>query len=486
MSVLLPFEIAKQANVLLAGDKPPYTLLYSQLTDIDLLSEIQRRYGVLNFEQLADDVLRQKVQKFYENNSSHDLSSMQDSIEQEEVLHNIASDLHEPLELLNSDDEAPIIRLINALFAQAILENASDIHLEPYEKHMRIRFRIHGRLKQVMELDIKTAPLLISRVKVMARLDIAEKRIPQDGRISIQLGDRPVDIRISTIPSGYSEKVVMRLLDRQVGRLDLSSLGMDEQQYQVFSELLKKPHGIILVTGPTGSGKTTTLYAALETLNQTKRNIMTVEDPIEYHIDGINQTQINTKIQMTFAKGLRAILRQDPDVVMVGEIRDNETAKIAVQASLTGHLVFSTLHTNNTISTIVRLLDMGLESYLLSSSLEAVIAQRLVRKLCPHCKAEIQIDDPDQLQLLGEDSAVTLYQAQGCSKCAHQGYGGRVAIYELLLLNDALKQAIAQAKGEQEIRQIASAELVTLKDQAVELAKQGVIDFEEALLIGLS
>ncbi len=483
-TALLPFELAKKFNILLSGSEQPYKLEYSTLPNAAILSEIQRKYGILKILKVKDNILQKNIQQSYENSSSGDLTQFQSSAEQEDILLNIAGNLHEPLELLNSDDEAPIIRLLNALFAQAILEQASDIHIEPYKDRMRIRFRVHGILKQVMELDIKISPLVISRVKVMARLDIAERRIPQDGRISIQLGSRDVDMRVSTIPSGYSEKAVMRILDKQVGRLELEQLGMGKQHHEQISSLIHKPHGIILVTGPTGSGKTTTLYAALSILNKTKRNIMTVEDPIEYHIDGINQTQINSKINMTFAKGLRAILRQDPDVVMVGEIRDNETAKIAIQASLTGHLVLSTLHTNSTINTVTRLIDMDIEPFLLASTLEAVLAQRLIRKLCD-CKTKILVDNEKQMKLLAIDKPVEVYQPQGCEKCGYQGYNSRIGLYELLIIDEQLRSAITRSANEQEIKQIASKSLVTLKTQAIKLVLNGETGLDEAFRVVL-
>src|SRR5581483_5175456 len=284
-------------------------------------------------------------------------------------LAHLAQELPEQADLLDSDDDAPIIRLINAVLTQAVKENASDIHVEPFENRLVVRFRVDGVLREVLQSKRAVAPLVVSRIKVMSKLDIAEKRLPQDGRIGLRIAGRAVDVRVSTIPSGHGERVVLRILDKQAGRLDLSALGMDPKTESLIDELIHKPHGIILVTGPTGSGKTTTLYAALERLNDNSQNIMTVEDPIEYYIDGIGQTQVNTKVEMTFARGLRAILRQDPDVVMVGEIRDLETAQIAVQASLTGHLVLSTLHTNTAAGALTRLRDMGIEPFLLSSSL---------------------------------------------------------------------------------------------------------------------
>jgi len=300
---------------------------------------------------------------------------MVEGLTEEEDLFRVAQELPEPSDLLESEDDAPIIRLINAVLAQAVKENASDIHIEPFENRLVVRFRIDGVLHEVLQSRRAVAPLVVSRIKVMSKLDIAEKRLPQDGRISLKVAGRAVDVRVSTIPSGHGERVVMRLLDKQAGRLQLNHLGMARDTERLVDKLIRKPHGIILVTGPTGSGKTTSLYAALARINDRSRNIMTVEDPIEYYIDGIGQTQVNSKVDMTFARGLRAILRQDPDVVMVGEARDLETAEIAVQASLTGHLVLSTLHTNTAIGAVTRLRDMGVEPFLLSSSLLGVIAQ---------------------------------------------------------------------------------------------------------------
>src|SRR4029077_21175289 len=325
-------------------------------------------------------------------------------------------------DLLDSDDDAPIIRLINAVLTQAVRENASDIHVEPFENRLGIRFRVDGILREVLQSKRAVAPLVVSRLKVMSKLDIAEKRLPQDGRISLRIAGRAVDIRVSTIPSGHGERVVLRILDKQAGRLDLNALGMDPETEKLIDDLIHKPHGILLVTGPTGSGKTTTLYAALERLNDNSQNIMTVEDPIEYFIDGIGQTQVNTKVEMTFARGLRAILRQDPDVVLIGEIRDLETAQIAVQASLTGHLVLSTLHTNSAVGAVTRLHDMGVEPFLLSSSLIGVLAQRLGRVLEP-AQREAYAATPPELAAFGKssDTKATLYRPASNSIGRHAG-----------------------------------------------------------------
>jgi general secretion pathway protein E len=373
--------------------------------------------------------------------------------------------LPEPEDLLESADDAPIIRLINALLTEAIKENASDIHIESFENRLLVRFRVDGVLREALQPPRAIGPLLVSRVKVMAHLDIAEKRLPQDGRISLKVAGRPVDVRVSTLPTGHGERVVLRLLDKREGRLDLQHLGMESNDETRLLKLIHRPHGILLVTGPTGSGKTTTLYAGLIQLNDRKRNIMTVEDPIEYYLDGISQTQVNTKVEMTFARGLRAILRQDPDVVMVGEIRDLETAEIAVQASLTGHLVLSTLHTNSAVGAMTRLRDMGVEPFLLSSSLIGVLAQRLVRKLCPHCKHVYSATLAD-CEALGVDPATppTLYAPTGCERCNQSGYRGRTGIFELVVVDEAMQTLIHEGHGEQELERHARLSSSSIRD----------------------
>jgi general secretion pathway protein E len=335
---------------------------------------------------------------------------------------------------------------------EAIKENASDIHVETFENRLTVRFRVDGVLREIMSPPRALAPRLVSRIKVMAKLDIAEKRLPQDGRISRAFGGRKVDVRVSTIPTGVnSERVVMRILDKQADRLDLEHLGIDAQQIEALRRIIFKPYGIMLVTGPTGSGKTTTLYSALSVLNDRSRNIMTVEDPIEYYIDGVGQTQVNTKVEMTFARGLRAILRQDPDVVMVGEIRDLETAQIAVQASQTGHLVLSTLHTNTAVGAVTRLRDMGVEPYQLSSSLIGLMAQRLVRTLCVHCKQpyEASLAEKEHLGLRDTSASITLYKPVGCPQCRHTGFLGRSGIHEIIEVDRKLESMIHDGASEQ-------------------------------------
>jgi len=366
-------------------------------------------------------------------------------------LKTLADELPEAQDLLESEDDAPIIRLINALLTEAVKEGASDIHIEPFENRLVVRFRIDGVLREALASQKAIAGAVASRIKVMAKLDIAEKRLPQDGRIGLRIGGRPVDVRVSTIPAGHGERVVLRLLDKQAGKLDLAHLGMASDTLAALTEAVERPHGILLVTGPTGSGKTTTLYASLLRLNDLSRNIMTVEDPIEYYIDGVGQTQVNTKVEMTFARGLRAILRQDPDVVMVGEIRDLETAQIAVQASLTGHLVLSTLHTNSAVGAVTRLRDMGVEPFLLSSSLLGVLAQRLVRVLDPATR-ESYAASSRELAAFGQphDAQATLYRA-AASGNRHAGYKGRTGIYEFVSVDDTLRRLIHAGAAEAEL-----------------------------------
>ncbi|WP_033336944.1 type II secretion system ATPase GspE [Thioalkalivibrio thiocyanodenitrificans] len=413
------------------------------------LAELRRHLGCpLSIERVSQERFDALLRARYEHSSSDAMQLMGDM--GEEDLNSVARSLAEPEDLLETEDDAPIIRLINALLTEAVKENASDIHVEPFENRLIVRFRVDGVLRQILEPPRVLAPLITSRIKVMARLDIAEKRLPQDGRISLKVAGRAVDVRVSTLPSGHGERVVLRLLDKQAGRLDLTQLGMDDRTHEVMRRAIHRPHGILLVTGPTGSGKTTTLYAALSQLNDRSRNILTVEDPIEYDLDGIGQTQINSKVDMTFARGLRAILRQDPDVVMVGEIRDLETVQIAVQASLTGHLVLSTLHTNTAVGAITRLRDMGVEPFLLSSTLVAILAQRLVRLLCDHCKAPYTANEKDcQLLDLPAEPAPTLYRAVGCEHCNQLGYRGRTGIYELVEVDDELRGLIHDGAGEQ-------------------------------------
>lgn len=398
----LPFSFASTHGVMLDSETPDDTatvtrVLHRPGLTLEVLLELQRALGDnLQLEELAPDIFQRRLTREYQSGDGAAQRAAED-LGNEFDLTSLADDLADRTDLLAGDDDAPIIRLINAILSQAVREGASDIHLEPFEDRVSVRFRIDGVLTEVLSPKAALAPVLVSRLKVMARLDIAEKRLPQDGRITVRLAGHAVDIRVSTIPSAFGERIVLRLLDQAAGQLKLAQLNMPKLVEERFGKNLLRPHGIILVTGPTGSGKTTTLYAGLSHINTRSRNILTIEDPVEYLLPGIGQTQVNTKVDMTFARGLRAILRQDPDVVMIGEIRDGETAEIAIQASLTGHLVLSTLHTNTAIGAVMRLKDMGVEPFLLASSLEVVMAQRLVRLLCNHCKEQYQPSDSDAI-----------------------------------------------------------------------------------------
>ncbi len=409
----------------------------SEATTPSAIAEVSRRFGRVKLKSLAREELDAAIAKAYAN-SGGDAATVVDEVESDLDLTKLMLDMPAIEDLLESADDAPVIRMINALLTQALREEASDIHIEPFEQVSVVRFRIDGTLRDIVRPKKAIHASLISRIKIMAQLDIAEKRLPQDGRITLRIGGKPVDVRVSTLPTGHGERAVLRLLDKEGGRLDLQHLGMATDVLGQFDRLIAQPHGIVLVTGPTGSGKTTTLYAALSRLNASTTNILTVEDPIEYELPGIGQTQVNSRIEMTFAKALRAILRQDPDVIMIGEIRDLETAQIAVQASLTGHLVLATLHTNDSAAAVTRLLDMGIEPFLLSSSLLGVVAQRLVRKLCPVCR---RYDERDKQ-----------WHAVGCDKCGHTGYQGRVGVYELLLTTDEIRAQIHDRASEAEIR----------------------------------
>lgn len=462
---ILPYSFAKQHHVLLARG----TLYRTAQTPLHALLEAQRvALGPCTLQLLDDTAFEAQLQLQYQHHSGSSVA-IANTLDTQTDLLQLAATLPQIEDLIDQSDDAPIIRLINALIAEAIREQASDIHIEPYENRVRIRLRKDGVLQTVLEPKRELGPLLVSRIKIMARLDIAERRLPQDGRMSIQLASRPVDIRVAIIPSGQGERVVLRLLDRQLQRLDLHRLGMPSAIEQAMQRLIARPHGIILVTGPTGSGKTTTLYAALQQINQQDRNIMTVEEPVEYDLDGISQTAVNTQTGMTFASGLRAILRQDPDVIMVGEIRDLETAKTAIQASLTGHLVFSTLHTNTATGAITRLQDMGVASYLLASGMLAVLSQRLVRQLCPNCK----------IAATGTAGCAPA----GCPACDQSGYQGRLGLYELFEITDPIRQLIHDGGSQQELEQLAQQQHGSLRQDGMAKVVSGATTYTEVLRV---
>ncbi|WP_160105276.1 type II secretion system ATPase GspE [Pseudomonas izuensis] len=445
----LPFGFARRFGVLLEREGDECTLAIRADTPLTAVAEARRLCGhALQLRVLQPEEFSIRLAAAYREGQSA-AEQVAQGLDEELDLLSLVDQVPQTADLLEQQGDAPIIRLINALLSEAVREQASDVHLETFEQYLSVRMRIDGQLREMLRPRRELATLLVSRIKVMARLDIAEKRVPQDGRMALRLAGHEVDVRVSTLPSAHGERVVLRLLDKQAGRLELQRLGMPDDTLAALRQLLGRPHGILLVTGPTGSGKTTSLYAALSSLNDQTRNILTVEDPIEYHLLGIGQMPVNPKVDMTFARGLRAILRQDPDVVMVGEIRDRETAEIAVQASLTGHLVLSTLHTNSAVGAVTRLVDMGVDAYLLASSLVGILAQRLLRTLCGHCKVSYSADAA-ACQRLGLDCAAPplLFRAAGCDQCQH-GYRGRIGIYELIGVTPAVSTLIHQGASEQ-------------------------------------
>lgn len=468
----LPYAFARSGQILIAHQHASgLDVWISERTSAAALAEVARNFGALTLTRLPSDELTQAINSAY---ARQDGSAAQvvGEVEGEVDLSRLMQDIPEVEDLLESEDDAPIIRMINALLTQAAREGASDIHIEPFENASVVRFRVDGTLRDVVRPKKALHGALISRIKIMAQLDIAEKRLPQDGRITLRVGGRPVDVRVSTLPTGHGERAVLRLLEKDAQRLNLERLGMGPDTLAQFDRLIARPHGIVLVTGPTGSGKTTTLYAALTRLETETSNIMTVEDPIEYDLPGIGQTQVNDRIGMTFARALRSILRQDPDIIMIGEIRDLETAQIAVQASLTGHLVLATLHTNDAASAVTRLTDMGVEPYLLASSLLGVLAQRLVRQLCPVCKHE------------SVENGRVQWHPVGCNKCAHSGYTGRRGVYELLLIDDAIRALIHRNASDAELLEAARANgMRTLREDAQRWLDSGVTSLEEVLRV---
>ena len=478
---MLKFSFAKRHGVIISDLKNEVAIIFYHTPPTpEVISEL-RRYlkRPLQFEAINQKRFDELLVTQYEMDSKsamHLAADLGDSLN----LSDFMTTLHQAEDLLSEQGDAPIIKLLNALLNEAIKARASDMHIETFEDHVDIRFRIDGMLYPVLSPPRVLAPLIISRIKVMARLDIAEKRLPQDGRMTLRIGDHTIDVRVAIMPTKHGERVVLRLLDQQSAPLNLSELGMDKETLNLMQQWIKKPHGIVLVTGPTGSGKTTTLYAALTVLNHSVRNILTVEDPIEYDLVGIGQTQLNQKIQMTFAKGLRAILRQDPDVVMVGEIRDLETAQIAIQASLTGHLVLSTLHTNSAIGAVTRLEDMGVEPFLIASSVTGVVAQRLIRLLCSHCKKPAQATTAE-CEAMGIDVKEErfIYHPMGCEQCRKTGYFGRSGIYEAIQVDDTLRDMIHDHQTESHLAQYVHRFRPTLRQDGFRRVLAGETALEE-------
>jgi len=437
----LPYAWARAHRALFHTGAAGVELLVSEKTPAWARDELRRRHGGLAQREVADSELDTLLAVAYA--ETGDAAAVVDAAASEIDLDRLMQDIPEVEDLLESHDDAPVIRMINALFTQAARDGASDIHLEAFETHSVVRYRVDGTLRDIVTPRRALHNALVSRIKIMASLDIAEKRLPQDGRIALRVGGRAIDVRVSTLPTGHGERAVLRLLDKDAGFLELARLGMAADVLAALDDLIHRPHGIVLVTGPTGSGKSTTLYAALGRLDSATTNILTVEDPIEYDLRGIGQTQVNPRIGLDFATALRAMLRQDPDVIMIGEIRDLETAQIAVQASLTGHLVLATLHTNDAVSAVTRLTDMGVEPFLLASTLRGVLAQRLVRLLCEACK-------------LTKEDGTAEWNAAGCPACRHTGYRGRTGIHELFTVDDETRELIHAGATEPALRQAAA------------------------------
>ncbi len=438
---------------------------------------------------VASTILLPAINQIYEQTAHHHATqAIEDLHEEEESLDRLATQIDAPQDLLDTVDDAPLIRLVNSMLFQGVKQRASDIHVEPYERELLVRYRIDGILYQVLSLSPRLQPSILSRIKILAGLNIAEKRLPQDGRFGITTAGKPVDIRVSIIPTSYGERAVLRLLEKNDRLLDLGEIGLSPPLHSTVTSLLGLSHGIVLVTGPTGSGKTTTLYAGLTQINTSERNILTIEDPVEYQLPGVGQIQVNSKIDLTFANGLRSILRQDPDVIMVGEIRDRETAEIAIHASLTGHLVFSTLHTNDSAGAVTRLIDMGIEPFLIASSVVAIIAQRLLREICPDCKTPYE-PSTEELQKLGVPLSqfpqpLRFYRGAGCEACLSTGYRGRVGIYEILVMNDDIRAlTLAREDSTQLLQTAVQQGMTTLWMAGTDRILQGHTTTEEVVRV---
>ena len=480
----LPLGLAREQGLLpLASLEGVVEVAIASPESVDAADDLRVLFGQpVRLVLLPHNTLRDAINKAFDK-AARTASAVVEEMKEEDD--EFSSDLSLEADILDDPNQAPIIRFVNSLLTQAIKDRASDIHVEPFEKELAVRFRIDGVLYEVVKPPPRLQASIVSRVKIMAGLNIAEKRIPQDGRIRIRMAGREIDLRVSTLPVRHGERVVMRILEKgEVFTLD--GVGMEQRDLQEFRDMIRRPHGIILVTGPTGSGKTTTLYSALSEINAPDLNILTIEDPVEYELKGIGQTQVNPKIKLTFASALRAHLRQDPDVIMVGEIRDKETADNAVQASLTGHLVFSTLHTNDAAGAFTRLIDMGVEPFLVSSSLLMVVAQRLVRRLCPDCK-EPYTPSAAELADIGlkeSDLKGPVYRAKGCPTCINTGYTGRMGIYEMLFVRDNVRQLVMASSDAGTIKRAAlSNGMRTLRVDGLDKALQGHTSFDEVLRV---
>ncbi len=482
---LVPVDVARRFRIVPVNqDGRRLTLAmadpgnFAAVDDIKFITGLEIRVAVA-----TDSAITQAIDRLY----GQEGDSLADIVKgmTEESVEILESEEEDQDDVLDCAQEAPIVKFVNSLIADAVRRGVSDIHIEPYEKSLRVRFRIDGQLHEVMSPPVKMRSAIISRIKIMSELDIAERRVPQDGRIKIKVLKRTIDLRVATLPTLFGEKVVMRILDQSNLNMDLEKFGLQEKALKDFLNAIESPYGMLLVTGPTGSGKTTTLYSALSRLNTPDVNIMTAEDPVEYNLDGINQVLVNEEVKLSFAAALRSFLRQDPDIVMVGEIRDLETASIATKAALTGHLVLSTLHTNDAPSTIDRLIDMGLARFLVASAVNCVVAQRLVRRICTHCRTEVHVDEAllSQLKLAPEElQGLVLQKGDGCTHCNNTGYSGRVGLYEVMPVTDTIRKMILEGRSSDEIRVAAVDEgMLTLRQDAVRKMKTGITTFTEVI-----
>jgi general secretion pathway protein E len=481
VSDIFPYDFVKENEVIASLSENGYEVISTKMITENLYHEIERFLETGFVFKICDpsEFNELLTNSFSVNSSSADIS---EELTDEFDLQTFAGSISATEDLLSGSNDTPIIKLINGIISQAVKNRASDIHFEPYEDKLVVRFRVDGILKEILQQDSKISSVLISRIKIISGLDISERRLPQDGRVSLSLGDKNIDVRVSTLPSSYGERIVLRLLDKQAAQINIEDLGLPLPILSNYKSSLKNPEGIILFTGPTGSGKTTTLYSGLRYLSDSSQNILTVEDPIEYTLGGIGQTQVNSKTGYTFARGLRAILRQDPDVVMVGEMRDAETAQIGIQASLTGHLVLSTVHTNSAIAAITRLRDMGIESFLLASSLRTIISQRLVRRLCLECKAQEEASK-EAINLFNLDKNQIVYKSQGCVACSNTGYQGRIAIAECIQVDKVLKEMIHNDASENIISDYVFKDNQSIDQASTDLIKNSITSCEELMRV---
>lgn len=481
--LLIPEKLARRHSIIpikLEGDS--MTLAMENPANIFAVDDVKLATGLqVKTVGAASDQIQRAINIFYEKNSAEKAVEEFNKDYQEDVI----ADLDETLRA--NVDSAPVVKLLNSLIRQAVQLGASDIHIEPLEKNLRIRFRVDGELREMMQIDNNGHSAIVTRIKIIGNMDIAEKRVPQDGRVEMTVDGRVIDMRLSVMPTVYGEKIVIRLLDRNATVISKHDLGFSVDNMALLEQIIQNPHGIILVTGPTGSGKTTTLYTILRELNIIGRNIITIEDPVEYRLNGVNQSQVNVKAGYTFASGLRSILRQDPDIIMIGEIRDAETAEIAVRAAITGHLVLSTIHTNDAVSTISRLMDMGIEPYMVSSSMVGVIAQRLVRRICPNCRESYHPSSGEKQTLGIKDEETLLYRGRGCAACGNSGYKGRTAIHEILPMREEIKEAIDTSVPMVDIKKLAQTlGMITLRESCRELVLSGVTTMDELLRMTFS